>query len=196
MTEQPVTLSPEERARWLLCIRFFDRGFGYYVCGRFALANWLSPIGATNLHHAIEMFLKGYLVRRHRFDRETLKRFSHRLDKLWAEFRTQRQEPIYDRFTQTIAELNKFEELRYPPPETPGSGPRQGQAYYGTRPTRPRDPEKIPFGLVRDEIDYLVIVLYQLAGMHPHGGTLQEAGKFSLLDGNQCADLWDMRVGN
>ena len=131
MTEQAVTLLPEDRARWIRCIRFFDHGFSYYVCGRFAMANFLMPVAANNLHHAIEMFLKGYLIRRHGLDDEILrKRFGHRLDALWAEFRTRHQEPIYDRFTQTIAELNKFEELRYPPPEPPEPGPRHAQAYY------------------------------------------------------------------
>lgn len=196
MTEQPVRPSPEEVARWLRCHRFFDHGFSYYVCGRFAMVNFLFPVAAINLHHAIEMFLKGYLIRRHGFDDDTLrKRFGHHLDALWVEFRTRQQEPIYERFTQTIAELNKFEELRYPPPEPTGTGHRQAQAYYPTRPTKPHDP-RIQHHLVRDEIDYLVIVLYQLSGMPPQGGLLRETGQSSLLDGNPCADRWDMRVNH
>jgi len=72
---------------------------------------------------------------------------------------------------------------------------RGSPSYYPTRPTKPLNPQ-IEYHLVRDEIDYLVIVLYQLSGMHPQGGLLKETGKSSLLDDNPCADRWDMRVAH
>ncbi len=43
--------------------RFCRLGIDYYVAGRFAALSGIFPVAGNQLHHAVEMLLKGALIR-------------------------------------------------------------------------------------------------------------------------------------
>jgi hypothetical protein len=91
---------------------FISAGMDYYVAGRYAVFAGLNPTAANLLHHAIEMALKGALAKKG-LDLKALKRLSHDLPKIWREFTTQYGIDS-STFDGVIAELQKFETIRYP----------------------------------------------------------------------------------
>jgi hypothetical protein len=85
----------------------------YYVAGRFAALNRLHGVAPVVLHHALEYILKAALARTHTLA-QLKRKHGHDLESLWQatvqEISTLKT-PVRDR---TIADLNKFEDLRYP----------------------------------------------------------------------------------
>jgi hypothetical protein len=72
----------------------------------------LNPTAANLLHHAVEMTLKGTLAKKG-LDLKALERLKHDLPKIWQGFTA--QYGIDGRaFARIIAELQKFETIRYP----------------------------------------------------------------------------------
>jgi hypothetical protein len=98
---------------------YLDRAFEYYVTGRFAALNNLKV--APNLfHHAVEMLAKFQLLRRVPEDRlaeqlRKLKRkpYGHNLHTLWSAFKSAVGCSSLDRFDAVVADLNRWEDLRY-----------------------------------------------------------------------------------
>jgi hypothetical protein len=91
---------------------FISASMHYYVAGRYAVYAGLNPTAANLLHHAIEMALKGALAKKG-VELKALKRLSHDLPKIWREFTTQYGIDS-STFDGVIAELQKFETIRYP----------------------------------------------------------------------------------
>jgi hypothetical protein len=98
---------------------FLDRAVEYYVTGRFAALNNLQV--APNLfHHAVEMLAKFQLLRGVQDDRlaaevEKYKQepYGHNLHSLWSAFKAEVSRSSLDRFDSVVADLNRWEELRY-----------------------------------------------------------------------------------
>ena len=98
---------------------FLDRAFEYYLSGRFAALNNLKV--APNLfHHAVEMLAKFRLLRHVPEDRlaeevRKLKRkpYGHDLHSLWSDFKASVDRPSLDHFDAVVADLNRWEDLRY-----------------------------------------------------------------------------------
>jgi hypothetical protein len=98
---------------------YLDRAFEYYVTGRFAALNNLQV--APNLfHHAVEMLAKFQLLRRAPNDRlvEQVRKlkwkpYGHDLRTLWLDFKADVGHSSLDRFDMVVADLNKWEDLRY-----------------------------------------------------------------------------------
>jgi hypothetical protein len=63
-------------------------------------------------HHAIEMLIKGYLVRSH--PSPDLKKAGHDLEKLWSMFKSVTGDKSLSRFDKSISDLDRVELLRYP----------------------------------------------------------------------------------
>lgn len=63
-------------------------------------------------HHAIEMLIKGYLIRS--YSSYELKKVGHDLNKLWGMFKSASSDSSLSRFDKSISELNRVELLRYP----------------------------------------------------------------------------------
>ena len=106
----------------------------YYVAGRSATFAGSFPVAGNLFHHAVEMFLKSFLLDNH--SALLLKRnFNHNLKMLWREFKRIANEPALTKFDSLVSSLNKVEELRYPSkgymfslavgkgPPAPASGP-------------------------------------------------------------------------
>ena len=93
---------------------FFRLSTQYYVAGRFAVSACLLPICGNLFHHAMEMYFKGVLSKTHTLSALRSKYGNHDLEKMWCALKLQECDAALDEFDQTIAELNEFEELRYP----------------------------------------------------------------------------------
>ena len=91
---------------------FISAGMHYYVGGRYAVFAGLNPTAANLLHHAVEMALKGALAKKG-MDLKTLKYFYHDVPEIWREF-TAQYGIDGSPFDGVIAELQKFETIRYP----------------------------------------------------------------------------------
>src|SRR6266567_5390434 len=91
---------------------FFRLGMHYYIVGRFATLTGLFPMAGNLLHHAIEMFLKGALVRVIGLD--ALRTIGHDLNRLWQAFKSHFPFAEAASFDKPIAEMHRFERLRYP----------------------------------------------------------------------------------
>jgi hypothetical protein len=91
---------------------FISAGMHYYVAGHYAVFAGLNPTAANLLHHAVEMALKGALATKG-MDLKALKGLSHDLPSIWAEF-TAQYGIDGSAFDGIIAELQKFETIRYP----------------------------------------------------------------------------------
>ncbi len=91
---------------------FFKQGSQYYAAGRFGVFGWLNPVACNILHHAIEAFLKGGLSKTKSLDE--LKKIGHKLPKLWDAFKAEVNDASLDLFDKVIANLDSYEEIRYP----------------------------------------------------------------------------------
>jgi hypothetical protein len=92
----------------------------YYVTARFAAQSSYVPVCGNLMHHAVELLLKAGVVRAGgvpagvNVDTHLRKQFGHSLEKLWAEFKRQRPARDLSRFDGVVADLDPWEEIRYP----------------------------------------------------------------------------------
>jgi hypothetical protein len=93
-------------------LNYFKLGTQYYLTGRFATFAGCLPVAGTLLHHALEMFLKGDLISH--LSRDELKRVGHSLERLWSQYKQSKPSIDLARFDKLVAELHKFEDIRYP----------------------------------------------------------------------------------
>jgi hypothetical protein len=92
---------------------FTQLGFEYYLSARFCLLSRLHHIAGNVFHSAIEMFLKGELVRV--IELEKLKKIGHDLKKLWRHFVINNRTDIdLQSDTASIEQIDLFERIRYP----------------------------------------------------------------------------------
>ena len=143
---------------------FFDLGFRYYVVGRFSVLARLSTVAGNQLHHAIEMFLKGHLAGTTTLD-DLRKKYGHRLHDLWSGFKADQHDASLSRFDDVVQRLHEFESIRYPdrvmkegmvceigiPKFTPGTD-------FGPEPR---------FSLSLEEIDEMAEVIVRRASINP-----------------------------
>jgi hypothetical protein len=92
---------------------FMRLGVQYYVAARSAAWAELLPVCGNLYHHALEMLLKAGLSRKHS-SRILQKKFSHKLLTIWNAFKAEFPSPDLPQFDQTIADIDEFEEIRYP----------------------------------------------------------------------------------
>jgi hypothetical protein len=98
--------------------QYLDRAFEYYVTGRFAALNNLK-IAPNLFHHAVEMLAKFQLLRHIPDDRlaEQVKKlkhvYGHNLNTLWEAFKADVDRPSLDGFDAVVANLDRWEDLRY-----------------------------------------------------------------------------------
>lgn len=107
MTAKP-TPNNDEALRHL----YFDTALQYHVAARFAAIAGFLPVAGNLFHHAIEMYIKGYLAK---FLTERQRRdLGHNLPRVWEEFKKQVADPKLNAFDQAIAKVDAFEDIRYP----------------------------------------------------------------------------------
>jgi hypothetical protein len=87
------------------------------------------PVCANLFHHAVEMFLKGGLARKHKLS--DLKDMGHDLKKLWNAYKAEFTNSTLKRHDKTISGRNKFEDIRYNGVIAAWSGPPGEVTAYG-----------------------------------------------------------------
>jgi hypothetical protein len=92
---------------------FFNFALEYYVAGRAACASGCLFTTGNLLHHAVELLLKGELSRTVSLD-DLKNKFKHSLARCWEGFKKLFPADDLAEFDQMIAELDKFEGIRYP----------------------------------------------------------------------------------
>ena len=144
--------------------RFCRLGIDYYVVGRFAALSGIFPVAGNQLHHAVEMLLKGALIRT-RGLRE-VRKYSHDLSRLWDDFKSQIAGAGADAFDLAIRDLHKFEGIRYLDRVM-----EEGMhaTFAVTRDERgTQSDDKVPvYGLTLEDVDELVKFIFNKAGWNP-----------------------------
>jgi hypothetical protein len=167
-----MTLTPEQLAQafaedypW----RAFDYGIQYFANGRFAIVAGLQPVGANLLHHALEMYLKGCLAKRDKAPeiRRYWKTYRHSLSRLWKELKRRFPNASLAEFDDAIAELDKFEVLRFPETISKSGAHIQTGFVDLVPPAGPSTNQPSQFNLCVPPIDRLVKRLYELAEFNP-----------------------------
>jgi len=92
---------------------FVELSLQYYAAGRFAALNRLHRIAPNLVHHAVELILKAVLVRDHSLEKIKTD-YRHDLTRLWKAVTAASPGLLTTRRNQTIADVAKFEDLRYP----------------------------------------------------------------------------------
>jgi hypothetical protein len=146
---------------------FFDIGTQYYVAARFSSFAWLAPVCGNLFHHAIEMYLKGHLSTK--LSLAELKKLGHDLQAIWNHFKSDVSDAALDRFDPVIAELNKFESIRYPDQIlTEGMRLSVEIEKPDSLTTSPIQTRPAPaFNLVVEEMNQLVMAIFQKASINP-----------------------------
>jgi len=91
---------------------YFDIALQYHVSARFAAISGLLPVSGNLFHHALEMYLKGYFCKD--LNEAQLRNLHHNLRKLWRRFKAEVADQSLNQFDHAIAQLNRFERIRYP----------------------------------------------------------------------------------
>jgi len=91
---------------------YLELGCQYFAIARYCASISFGPIYATMFHHAVEMLLKGYLIKS--YSSQDLKKVGHNLSKLWSMFKSSAGIKTLAHYDKTITELNRVELLRYP----------------------------------------------------------------------------------
>jgi len=145
--------------------QYFHWGLQYYIAGRFSWFCYFHPITGVLFHHAIEMFLKGKLHDIHT-EVKLKNYFKHNLHRLWNEFKILSGDPSLPKYDSTIQQLNKWEDVRYPPAKASsmGSGLRKGKK---SKMVRPKMKEEDMYRINLEEMDELVEKLFSVMGVNP-----------------------------
>ena len=86
----------------------------HYVGGRILALQMHMPVAGNILHHAVELFLKAQIAEyTPTKELANSKKYGHHLDLLWHEY-TRRVPACPEYHFETISELDRFEEIRYP----------------------------------------------------------------------------------
>jgi len=147
--------------------QFFTVGTQYYVSGRASAFASCLPVCGNLFHHAIEMYLKGYLSRQ--LSTQSLKKLRHDLRRTWRQFKVQHADPILNGYDLTVGRLNKFETIRYPDAIV-----HRGM-FATVSITRPSNPPAMHvkggpppgYHIVVQDIDELVGVIFKKCALNP-----------------------------
>jgi hypothetical protein len=183
-------------------IEYFRLGTSYYVSGRFAHYANEVPVAGNLFHHAVEMLLKGCLVRAKATEQERVD-LGHALGRIWGEFRKHAADPALDAFKETIVALDAFEELRYPENAARAhakTGKKGGVSIaVGPGPHAPAiraDGKKVAlYSADTDKIDALVVALFKAGSCNPPAFLpLGQIGQNFLALHNAHAEPWGLRT--
>src|SRR5438552_2146024 len=91
----------------------------HYVTGRFAALAQFVPLCATMMHHAVELQLKCGLIKAGAIptkdaDQYLKKTYSHRLGRLWTNFKGCHPADDLSPFDELVNQLDRWENIRYP----------------------------------------------------------------------------------
>jgi hypothetical protein len=151
-----------------LSIEYFKLATQYYVSARFSALAQLMPVTGNLFHHALELFLKGSLSSTIPSP-QLKKKYGHRLQALWEEFKNAHSDPELNSFEPVIKSLDQFENIRYPESLVEGGGELivQPTTLPETRSLTPR-PSPLPrHQIVLQQLDTLVYAILQRSDINP-----------------------------
>lgn len=96
----------------VLRFEYFRVGLQYYIAARYAAFSAFVPVCGNLFHHAVEMYLKGYLSQS--LNEAQRRDLGHDLQKSWNLFKTDVADPSLSKFDALISEPNKHGDIRYP----------------------------------------------------------------------------------
>jgi HEPN domain-containing protein len=96
----------------VLLQEYFSGAVQYHVSARFAAIAGLIPVSGNLAHHAVEMYLKGYLCGK--LTEKERRRLGHSLRKMWRKVKEEIGDSTLDKFDATILTIDRFERIRYP----------------------------------------------------------------------------------
>jgi hypothetical protein len=152
---------------------FLDLAFGYYMTGRFAVLNRLS-VGPNLMHHAVELLIKFSLlmdVPKAQRSAETAKigrAYGHNLNKLWNRYKQHIAPTDLSQFDQVIADLNRWEKVRYGGFPTLGKGVAKAVSPARTPVSISRPTDLYVLGW--DDVDDLITTIFETSGINPKYG--------------------------
>jgi hypothetical protein len=145
-------------------------GLEYYVTGRYGVHAqvWVS---ANLLHHAVELLIKANLARDdsadqiRQYGRKAV--YSHSLAAAWQEFKKRSGDKALDAFDKVVAELDKWESIRYPDQLVSSGGVMTIELVESPAPPAgaPASPAP-PYRLALPEIDRLVKFLVERSNIN------------------------------
>jgi hypothetical protein len=174
---------------------FWDRGFQYYIAGRFAVPAGLNPIVGNLLHHSIEFLLNGALSKTRTLSgvAPTLARSSADLGSIQSRDRRRESQPVRSC-------LHDYEDLRYPDDALKNSMgsmisthrsqlPPEMAAEMGRR--RAALPAVREYELCLQDIDELVEAIFTAAKVNPRFffDRMNPKAREVLVEGNKAAGL-------
>jgi hypothetical protein len=92
---------------------FVGNGLQYYAAGRYSFLAGGNYVAANILHHAVEMCLKGALMKAG-WPVQKLRKLGHNLPKIWKKFKSETGATGLDKFDPEIEGLHEYEKIRYP----------------------------------------------------------------------------------
>jgi ribosomal protein L30 len=148
---------------------FFSSASQYYVAGRFAVFAALNPVAANLMHHAIEMYLKGYLIKSKAKTLDEVKKLNHSLLECWAAFKAQVGDSALDKFDDVISEIHKYEEVRYPRKDFKGMESTLDIVRWTPPPKPPGTPATMvpKYKLCLPDVDELIAAILAAASVNP-----------------------------
>jgi hypothetical protein len=156
---------------------FIGEGLEYYIAGRFCFFAGCNFICSHLFHHAVEMIIKGYLSKT--LSQSKVFKFRHRLDKLWRKFKNDIGAPELLKFDTVIAELDKFERIRYPDKIVLEGYFMRWSLTDNNPPIAPSTHRNMPvYETVLSQIDELIHALFKHSGINvrAYSGIIHESG--------------------
>ena len=135
----------------------------YYASGRFAALSHCVPVAGNLLHHALEMFLKCALVKT--LSLKELKRIGHNLSTLWYRFAQTYPDPALSSLDASVAELERFERLRYPDSVVLEGMQVSFVLFRWQFSPLPAGPQP-PYHLVLEDVDLMAQAAAKASGLH------------------------------
>ena len=157
-------MTPEDKER--LQMMYFDTALHYQITARYATVAGLVPASGNLIHHAIEFYLKGALIKK--LNEAARRKLHHNLRRLWRLYKKERNNPVLDKFDQTIRDINKFERIRYPEEILNlGMLAEIGFVRNTSKTQGGSTPPGARYQLALDEVDELVKLIFQIENINP-----------------------------
>ena len=146
---------------------YFTTATQYYIAGRYAYFSGLIPTAGNQFHHAVEMYLKGYLSLQ-TTESERI-RLGHSLKRIWRVFKQKVGDTVLTEYDTTIKALDRFESLRYPEK----SAIEGCEIHFSLVAPNPPStgqyamPSSQRYDIVLHQVDHLIATIFQKSGLNP-----------------------------
>ncbi len=140
----------------------------YHITARYAAFSGLSNVCGILFHHAVEMYLKGYLCSK--LDVRQLTKLRHNLRKSWKAFKKDIAGNGLERFDETIRALDQHESLRYPERVAPAGAMTviiNISKPIGSQISNSKLNKGRQFNLIVDDLDDLAKLILEKSKMNP-----------------------------